>query len=276
MRVVQIKTIDEIKEFENSKEPVYFLAGATDIMVYYKDGLIPENSIILNIGNLDELKSIEKTNGYIKIGALVTFNQIIENELTDKYCQCLVLASRTIGSPQIRNRATIGGNIGNASPAGDSLPALMVHNAKIVTTIREYKIEEVFKGVKQTSLINGEMIKYIMIPVETGYKSFFKKSGPRQALSISKASLACMIKLDREKIEDIRISAGAVGITPLRLKKTEEFLKGKLLKDIDTFINKACNMLADEISPIDDFRSTAEYRKNVLKAYLEDILNSIK
>lgn len=271
MDFIKVNHLKEIAKFKNSKQKIYFLAGGTDLMVQYKEKHLPENAIIIDISSLKNLNYINETKVNIKIGALTSFTDIIENNLIKQYYKALNQAAQTIGSVQIRNRATIGGNISNASPAGDSIPALYIYQAKIKTNFGIYPIAQVFKGVKKTKLKNGEIIIEILLPKEgKKYNSFFFKSSPRQALAISKASLAVKILKPENKIKDIKIAAGAVGITVLKIKKTEQYLINKeITKET---VNKAKQIIKNEIFPIDDFRSTKFYRLNFIAESLEEAL----
>jgi len=274
MEFLKITTLSQIiNEIPKIKNKIYYLAGGTDLMVLLKDEMIPEDSVIVDISDLKELNYIKNYTNSIAIGPLTTFTQIIKSLTTRIYSPVLVEAAKTIGSVQIRNRATIGGNIANASPAGDSIPALFVQDAEVVTLSNKYKITEFFTDVKKTVLKNGELIKEIRIPKLKGKpRCFFFKSGPRQALSIAKASLAMIIKLKNKKIEDVRIAAGAVGKTVIRATNTENFLlKNRITESL---INESKNLLKKEISPITDFRSTDEYRKEVTSYFLEKALRS--
>jgi CO/xanthine dehydrogenase FAD-binding subunit len=274
MEFLKVWSLTElINEAAKIKNKIYFLAGGTDFMVMFKDDMIPDDSTVIDISGVKELRFIKEEANKIIIGSLTTFSDILESKLIEKQASVLYQAVSTIGSPQIRNMGTIGGNIANASPAGDSIPALFIHNAKIVTNLNEYKITDFFTGVKSTVLKNGEFIKDIEIEkLPKGSKCFFFKSGQRKALSISKVSLALGIKLNRGRVDFIRISAGAVSKTVIRATKTEDFLFRSIITK-DT-IEKAKEILKNEISPITDFRSTENYRKEMSSYFLEKALLS--
>ncbi len=269
LRLNNIKELDKI----DKKKKIYFLSGGTDFMIMYKENMIEKDARIIDISNLN-LNYIKEDKNKIRIGAATLFSDIVENKIIDKYVKTLKLAASTIGSPQIRNRGTIGGNIGNASPAGDSIPALMVHNSIIVTNEGKYPIENFFKGVKKSILKNGELIKEIVIPIDNKKRNmFYFKSGPRNALAISKASLAVNILMEKGIIKDVNLAAGAVGITVIKCKKCEEFLKGKKLEK--NIIEKATEIIKSDISPITDFRSTKFYREKVVSQFLNEALLSL-
>lgn len=275
MEFLKIRTLPELmNEVPKIKNKIYFLAGGTDLMVLYKDEMINDDSVIIDINELNELKYIKLKDDQILIGALTTFTEILESNLLKRYSPVLISAVSTIGSPQIRNIATIGGNVANASPAGDSIPALFIHNTKIITTSGSYNISEFFKGVKSTILSNGELIKEFQLErLPAGTKVFFYKSGPRKALAISKASFAMAVKLKNKKISFIRIAAGAVAKTVVRTTKTENLLINKNITN--EIIEEAKNLIKTEISPITDFRSTENYRREIISYYLEKSLKEL-
>lgn len=243
-------------------------------MVAVRDDLLEEDCCVADISRLGELKKVREEEGGIRIGALVSFTQILESPLVKERLPVLHQACRTVGSLQIRNRATLAGNIANASPAGDSLPALFVHRALVRTTGRTIPVRELFTGVKKTVLENGEMILEIIGPKEKNvFWSRYFKSGPRQALAVSKASLAVMLRMDQGVIREARLAAGAVGATVIHPEKTERFLLEKKIQG--DIIKEACGIIRSEVRPIDDFRSTAVYRSLMTERFLEEALRSI-
>lgn len=270
MEFLFIKKIKEINKLSKKKK-IYFLSGGTDLMVQYKEDLLDSKSIIADINRINTLNYINKNKKNIKIGSLSTFTDILKNKSIINNYKTLFDAVSSIGSLQIRNRATIGGNIGNASPAGDSIPALYVYDAKIKTNLNKYSIKKLFTGAKKTSLKNGELITEIILPESNKkYKSYFFKGASREALAISKATLAVRILWDKNIIKDIKIAAGAVGITVIKAVKTENFLKNK--KITDSIINEAKDIIKNEIKPIDDFRSTKLYRSVFIQESLQKCL----
>jgi len=279
MKFFKLRKINKIEEIIKKKGKIYFLAGCTDFYVYYKDGFIKEDSILVDISEIKELKGIKEDRNSIVIGSLTTFTEIIDSRILNKHANVLVKAAKTIGSKQIRNRATIGGNVANASPAGDSIPALFVLDSKLELVKgkrkRIVKVEEFFKGVKTTILENGEIIKSIIIPKKNFNKSVFNKIGPRNALSISKVSIAVNARVERKIIEDIAISFGSVYKTVVRCRESEEKLKRKKIDK--GLIEEAKKLALNKISPITDFRSTGLYRFAVagvlFERAIEEILN---
>jgi len=256
------------------KKRVKFIAGGTDVFVLLSDGQLTDE-IFCDISSLKDFDKIEAKKNFIHIGAGATFSKIVESTILKKYANCLVEAAETIGSPQIRNMATIGGNVANASPSGDSIPPLFVLAAKIKTNKRIIDIDKFFKGVKKNILKKNELITEILIPKKKAF-SFFYKIGPRKAMAISKVSAAAAAALEKRNGRVIwaRIAFGAVAPTVIRALSAERTLAGKPLTD--GVIECARRRAIEEISPIDDFRSTAAYRKEVAGVILRRILQKFK
>ncbi len=248
------------------------LAGGTDLLVRLKDEINQHD--IIDISHLKELKGINIADDKIKIGALTTFSEIIENEIIAENAGVLVQAAEIVGSPQIRNRGTVGGNIANASPAGDSIPPLLILEAEIEISgksgARTVPMRNFFKGPGKTILKKCEIISSVIIPKNKDYRGAFVRLGQRKSLAISKVSLAALFKMKDEKIEEARIALGAVAPTVIRASKTEKFLIGKKLND--ETISEAKKIICDEVSPISDIRSIAEYRKEMCGELLEQAI----
>ncbi|MCK5852237.1 xanthine dehydrogenase family protein subunit M [bacterium] len=248
------------------------LAGGTDLLVRLKDEI--NRPDIIDISHIEEMKGISDLNSKIRVGALVTFSEIIENKLVAENVGVLVQAAEMIGSPQIRNRGTIGGNIANASPAGDSLPPLFVLEAEIEIAGMNYSrtipMKDFFKGPGKSVLNDGEIIVAVLIPKNENWEGAFVRLGQREALAISKVSLALLLKIKDDKIEEARIALGAVAPTVIRAEKTERFLVGKEI-NVDT-ISEAKKIICEEVSPISDIRSIAEYRKEMCGVLFEQAI----
>ncbi|MGB9750473.1 MAG: FAD binding domain-containing protein [Caldisericia bacterium] len=254
-----------------------FLAGGTDLIVRLKDNLIKEENII-DIQNIEELKGINEVNDEIHIGALTTFSEIIESDLLKKYSPLIVEASKKVGSPQIRNKGTIGGNICNASPAGDSIPPLFCEDAKLFlessSDSRIVNIEDFFIGPGKTILKDDEiLVKIIIKKWKKGESGFFNKLGQRNALTIAIASSCIKIKKSDGRIDDIKIALGSVSPTVVRAKRVENLLKNLKEFNKDELI-KICNEVEKEIDPITDVRGSREYRIEVSKYLVFEALNN--
>lgn len=249
------------------------LAGGTDIMVKKKSFCGTEYNFekdVLCLSLVDELKTIELEGGYIKIGSCCTLSYIKSNNLVPKILKDV---AGSIGSVAIRNVATIGGNICNASPAGDTLPYL--YAAKAILTLesikgkREIYIGDFIKGYRKVDLGEDEILTEIKIPLEDFDVYEFRKVGTRKSTALSKLSFVGLAKTKNER--DIRIAFGAVGPTVVRSREIEN--KIKCMEDIN--ITEIKNFYSDIINPIDDQRSTSLYRKEVSLNLLEQFLISI-
>ncbi len=250
--------LKSLKELSSLTKRCTFLAGGTDLFPLLREGKL-KNNRFCDLSRLSDLKKISEKEGRISIGALCTFRSIAESRLLKEKAPCLVRAAQELGSPQIRNRATIGGNIANASPAADSIPPLFVLEGLIETSLRTVAVKDFFKGPGATVLKKNELIKRILIPAEKK-KSGFMKIGARKSLAVSKVSVAVSAVTDGNYFKKVRIAFGAVGPTVMRAKKTEKFLKGKPA-DKEIIYEASLNALS-EISPVDDFRCTCSYRRN--------------
>ncbi|MBA3065988.1 FAD binding domain-containing protein [bacterium] len=264
-KFIKIKAVAELKKL---KEKCVFLAGGTDIYVALNDGLL-DGAIFCDISSLKGLDKILVKGKNISVGALTVFADIAKSPLIKKYANCLAEAAASVGSPQIRNRATIGGNAANGSPSGDAIPPLYALRAAIKTNLRTIAIDKFFTGPKKTVLKNNELITELLIPKKNN-RTFFEKIGPRKALAISKVSVAVSLVISGGIILEAGIAFGAVGPTVVRASVTEQFLKGK--KPSGNIIIRAASIARGEICPIDDFRSTAKYRRECAAVIISRIL----
>lgn len=259
-------TFKEALKILNEKDVIVY-AGGTDLMVRYKNisSLLPKfDKDLLYIEKLKELKEINESSSEIRIGAACKLSYLLQS---DYIPQILKQAIKNIASPAIRNMGTIGGNICNASPAGDTLPVLYALDAKVkITSInnsKETEIKDFILGPKKTILENNEILESIIIPKANFNKIYFQKVGARKASSISKVSFVALAEIEKEEIKDLRIAIGSVGPSVVRVKEGEDTLIGKNIKDINDSINHIQEIYSKKITPIDDQRSTANYRKSV-------------
>jgi CO/xanthine dehydrogenase FAD-binding subunit len=252
-----------------NREECAIIAGGTDVMVLHKSrrGVPPKFSKpIVFIDHLSELKQVYQTDKDLHIGACCTYTELLEHPLI---LTPIKNAIKTIAAPAIRNRGTLGGNICNASPAGDMLPLLYVYNAKVrlrsVNGDRIVAINDFIQGPRLIQRLHNEIVTEIILPsvLEEGTDVIFEKVGNRNADAIAKVSFAGFRRINKERIEDIRFAFGAVGPTMVRSRDIEKKLVGKILPlagaDIDTIVAEFDKI----IRPIDDQRSTAVYRKTV-------------
>ncbi|MGE7607415.1 FAD binding domain-containing protein [Peribacillus frigoritolerans] len=251
-----------------NKEDCAIIAGGTDVMVLHKSrrGVPPKiPKPIVFINHLSELKQVYQHHKDLHIGACCTYSELLENPLIPF---ALKNAIKTIAAPAIRNRGTLGGNICNASPAGDMLPLLYVYNAKLllrsVNGDRMVAISDFIQGPRQVQHFQNEIVTEIILPFVLGDSHVvFEKVGNRNADAIAKVSFAGFIRISKDRIDDIRFAFGAVGPTMVRSIDIEKKLVGKTIPLADADIAEIVAAFDKIIRPIDDQRSTASYRKTV-------------
>jgi CO/xanthine dehydrogenase FAD-binding subunit len=261
-----------------SREPGAWkpFAGGTDLMVLLEAGKLPHRQYV-NIWNLTELRGIEVLPEQVSIGALTTYTEIRAHPVLRQEFPMLCQAASETGGLAIQNRGTIGGNIVNASPAADSPPALLVYAAELelVSTngSRRVPYQDFHTGYKQMLIRPDELLLRIRLPrTKDLFTHYYRKVGTRRAQAISKVCLAATARTNGRQLEDVRIAFGSVAPIPIRCVKTETALRGKLL---DQLLHEGPAELAKEIAPIDDIRSTANYRLQVSLNLLEDFLSSL-
>jgi len=252
------------------------LAGGTDLMVAWNSGRL-NGRAILDLSRLSEWRSIGVAAECVRIGSLVTHAEIESHPVILKRLGLLAEACSRVGAVQVRNRGTLGGNIANASPAGDSFPALAVYEAFVHTLSREGRrslpLLDVFAGVKKTALKRGELIERIDVPFlsKPPARLLFRKVGSREEQTLSKTVAAGLLWLGKGgRVSELRFAFGSVAPTVRRLKAAEAFLRGRRLSR--PVVERACELVAEDISPIDDIRSTRQYRmivsQNILRSFL--------
>ncbi|MBS4021360.1 MAG: xanthine dehydrogenase family protein subunit M [Dethiobacter sp.] len=244
-----------------------FVAGGTDLLVKLKrNSFITQN--LVDISAVTELQGIAEAGGKITIGAAVTHARLIHSSFIRERAFVLAEAASRIGSPQIRNTATIGGNIVSASPAADSVPALMVLDACVEVDSQGQKVyialPDFFQGPGKTLLTKGELITAVRITaLKPKEGASFIKLGKRKAMAISVVNGAAWVRVENGVIEDVRLAVGAVGPTPLRLPAVEEWLKGRQAGS--GVLDDAGKMAIQYARAISDIRSTAEYRRDMVE-----------
>jgi CO/xanthine dehydrogenase FAD-binding subunit len=254
-------------------------AGGTDLMVLFEAGVLAHKKF-LSVWHLEELKGIEVTDDHVTLGALTTYTEVQRNEILRREFPALCAAARETGGWAIQNRGTLGGNIANASPAADSPPALIIYDAELELVssagARLVKYAEFHTGYKQTIMRADELIARIRLPrAPHGLKSYYRKVGTRRAQAISKVCMAGAARFgEGGRVETVRLALGSVAPMVVRCTRTEELLVGQLIDE--AFIKLARETLAQEIAPIDDIRSTKDYRLRVAENLLEDFLTSVK
>lgn len=253
-------------------------AGGTDLMVLLEAGKLAHRRFI-SLWHLPELRGVEVTDEAVTLGALVTYTQVQAQPVLRAEFPLLCEAASLTGSIAIQNRGTLGGNIANASPAADSLPALLVYEAELELVsargARWLPYCDFHTGYKTTLLRADELIKDIRLPrTAAGWRQYARKVGTRKAQAIAKVCFAGLAQVEDGLLKDVRLAFGSVAPVPLRLVQTEAVLRGQALGA--SIIEMARRALAVELKPIDDVRSTAGYRARVAANLLEEFLRSVK
>jgi CO/xanthine dehydrogenase FAD-binding subunit len=253
LELIEPRSLKHALDVLRDRQPVAPLAGCTDVYVLLNAGTSP-GSRYLNLWNLDALRGITGHDGVVSIGALTTFGEIMRSAVVRRRMPALVAAAREIGAVQIQNRGTLGGNVANGSPAGDSLPVLAAVDATVVLRsargVRRVPFNGFYIGYRKTVMRPDELVAAIEIPPVHG-RQWFRKVGTRAAQAISKVVIAAV------RAPGPRIAFGSVAPTVVRVPRTEAVLAG------GGSIDDAVATLVTEIAPIDDIRSTAEYRRRV-------------
>ncbi len=275
-----------------AETPVRPIAGGTDLMVAITGELGPPPVSVVDIWAIDGLRGIAIDGGALSLGALTTYTDIRRSALCREHVPALVDAAATIGAAQIQNRGTLGGNVANASPAGDTLPVLLAADAVIVLGSargeREVPADAFWTAYRQTALAHDELVLRIRIPLAADREIRFRKVGTRRAQSISKVVMAMAWRspgsgplprgpgapppvVDPSAAwRDVRVALGSVAATPIRAAAAEAALEGR--PPTPETADKAAEALAAELTPIDDVRSTAEYRRLVAARLLHRIV----
>ena len=261
------ESLEEVCELLAADPAASLLAGGTDFMVEVNYNRRRPASVIA-IDRVRELTGWRRHNGAVEMGAAMTYAEM-EHPLFAAYVPALAQAARTVGSPQIRNAGTLGGNLATASPAGDTLPPLAALDARITICstrgAREVSLDELIVGPKQNTLAPDEVIRSVSVPVVDGPQEFLKV-GARNAMVISVATVALV--LDRPR-RSVRIALGSVAPVPVRATEAEEWVSGAVDWDSrdplgDDELARFGELAAAAARPIDDHRSTADYRSHAV------------
>ncbi|HEY4633618.1 MAG TPA: xanthine dehydrogenase family protein subunit M [Candidatus Limnocylindrales bacterium] len=252
------------------------IAGGTDLMVALTGELGEPPAALVDLWHIDALRGIALDGDHLVLGALTTYTEVRRSALCHEHLPVLVEAAATIGAAQIQNRGTLGGNIANASPAGDTLPVFLAADASFVLGSaageREVPAAEFWTAYRQTALRAGELVLRIRVPLRTGREMRFRKIGTRRAQAISKVVLAIARRhrMTDDTWHDVRVALGSVAPVPIRAARTEGVLEGG--SPTPELADLAAETLAGELAPIDDVRSTAEYRRVVAARVLHRLI----
>ena len=253
------------------------LAGGTDLMVVFNAGRLPATRF-LDISRVPELKGITEDADSLRFGALTTFSELRDCPAVHRHLPNLVKSARATGALAIQNRGTLGGNIANASPAADTPPSLLAYGAELeVVSTRGWRTvayEAFHRGYKQMDLAPDELVAAIRVPKPEGRGfHFFRKVGTRQAQAISKLCLAAYARVEEGRVAAFRVGLGSVTPAPARARNAESVVLGQPLSALP--LKAAREALMADISPIDDIRSTANYRRIVTGNVFEQMLREL-
>jgi xanthine dehydrogenase FAD-binding subunit len=258
---------------------VTVLAGGTDLMVQLRSGKLRAGPVLMNIRHLPELKGIAEADGVVRIGALVTITELLASPLVRARLGLLWQACDHFASDQIRNAGTLGGNICNASPAGDTLVPLLALDATVVLAsrpdaalaTRRVPLGSFLVGPGRTARAPGELLVAVEMPLPPlGFVGEFYKHGARPALDIATISLAVGARRDGRVLRDVRVAFGAVAPTPIRAPRTEALLEAHAA-DAAT-VDAAAQAALAEIHPISDVRASDWYRRELVRNMLKRTL----
>jgi len=264
------EALNRLKEYDNIK----ILAGGTDLIVKLKTGADSKVDYLMNIKEISALNYIRYENDQVLIGACTPLSTIERNELIIEKLPALCEAIQTMAAIAVRNMGTVGGNICNSSPAGDTIPPLTAYGAKLVLEriggVKVIPISDFITGAGKNILGKDELLSEIVVPVpalQTGV-AFIKKS--RVKSDISKINTAVYIERDGDRVKGCKIVLGSVAATVIRIKKAEESLNGQRIDRAS--VSEAARIVSEEIKPIDDNRSTVEYRKAISRVIIADAI----
>ncbi len=262
---------------------VTILAGGTDVMPQSRSGRLPVQPTLMSLRYIPELRGLTQQKDTLRIGALTSITELLNSSIVQDRLRVLHESCDHFASDQIRNIATIGGNICNASPAGDTLVPLLVLNAQIVLASkpngslmsRRVPLANFFVGPGRTTLASGELLVAIEIPLPgEGFVSEFFKFGTRPGLDISTIAIGFGAIREKRVLRDVRLAFGAVAPTPIRARHAEAALEGKPLDD--STIEAAIEAASHDIHPISDIRATEWYRRELVQNILRRLLHHVR
>jgi CO/xanthine dehydrogenase FAD-binding subunit len=274
------RSLDEAAELLRAGN-VTILAGGTDLMPQVKSGRARFQPVLMNIRRIGELAGISENNGVVRFGALTTMTELLDNSLVRNRFAALWQACDHFASDQLRNAATLGGNICNASPAGDTLVPLLVFDARVVLVskpdgalaTRSVPLAEFLTGPGRTNRLPGELLAAVEVPLPPpGFASEFYKFGTRPALDISGISIGLGAVREQDTLRDVRVAFGAVAPTPIRAPRTEAALDGK---PVAAALAAALAAADGEIHPISDLRASEWYRRELVRNILSRMLSNV-
>lgn len=277
MRYTRVRDEEELLE-ALSDPGATILCGGTDLLVRMRAGTLTPSHLV-DISSIASLRGLCIREGWLEIGAATPVSEVMRSPLVQTHAPLLVTALRQLGSVQIRNRASIGGNLVNASPAADSVVPLLLYDAEVHVSgrggSRWTRIEDFLVGPGKTRCATGEVVRAIRLPqTEIPAESFYHKIGRRNALTIAIASVAMLAWAEEDSLLEVRLAAGSVAPTPVRLRTAEKALTGRRLTD--DAVEDALAHVQSIITPISDVRAPATYRAQAVTALIRRALGKLK
>ncbi len=274
------KSIEELAKllaYKHMAKDVFFVAGGTDFAVTAKKNH-KMDYIAIDLTKIEEMKSIQLVDKYLEIGACVTLTELMHSALVQTYVPGLAQAASKIGSVQIRNRGTIGGNIANAAQCADTLPVLFSTESYLVLYnqyqgTRELWTEDFVVGFGHTNIQDDEVLYKIRVPIETSRFDAFSKVGSRKTVTISKMNFGMSIQIEKDIIKKSRIYIGSIGPKPVSAKEMEAFLVDK--KWDDSLLEKLYILGAQKIESTIPTRPSKHYKKVAIKGVIAEAFNQI-
>lgn len=274
LKIYSPKTIEEVKEYMKDHSNLKLLAGGTDLVLDFKRNKVKCESIV-SLEKISDLKKIVDDKDEIYIGAMVTFSDLIENNIIKNYCNLLLNCSMSMGSPQIRNVATVGGNIANGGSAADIIPCIISLGGILLIeseeAIRRVSCEEYFENYKEERLKENEILTHIIIPKTQNISGYYKL-GKRNSLAISRVSAAVNLEIKKDRICAINICLGAVGRYPFRAKELEERSLGKDIKWL--YSEEALEYLESIVEKSIEGRKTMPFKREAIKGVFKRALDN--
>lgn len=271
MNYFQPRTVREAVEIAQTTEAV-FLAGGTDLVLHMQTGKIQPMALI-DLGSISELREIKETEGYLDIGSMVSFADMGQSELISRNALALWQACQTMGSPQIRNQATLGGNLGNCSPAADGLPPLLALGAEVHLISREGdEVVPLETLLKRTPLLAQDtLIRGFLIPLK-GLQSGFAKLGRRRALAIARLSVAVALEIEGSRVGKVRVALGAVGKRAFLSDALAQELSGEELNEL--WIEKGIEGVQRVVREALGTRASAPYKRVAVAGVFREALST--
>jgi carbon-monoxide dehydrogenase medium subunit len=241
------------------------LAGGTNVVPSLREGSL-KPSLVVDLGGIEELKYIREEQGWIQIGPMTTINEILSSSLIKEKGGLLWEATRTFGGALVRNRATVGGNLADASPAADTAPPLLALGAQVTLQSSEGQrtlpLSDFFSGYRQTVIKPGEILTKVSFKTLSGESRYaYCKLGRRSAMAISVVSVAILFQIEGDICKEAAIALGAVDPTPIRALKAEDLIKGKKINS--SLADECGKIVAGSVNPVDDIRASAGYRRTL-------------